>query len=137
MSDKPICTAERRVDLGANADQPARDSKREVIALGVQRDNPTKDRLAPVSARVVLGHNPGSDFDFLTEMEDAGEDRATGDAAFELVDFSTGFVDVKGTDDDETRVGGEISDRDGDAFDDVFVDGINVVLQLGGYRHDG
>ena len=45
-----------------------------------------------------------------------------------FVDFGAGFVDVEGTDDDQPWVGGEVSYGDGDAFYDVFVDGIDVVF---------
>ena len=55
---------------------------------------------------------------------------------FQLVDFGSGFIDAKGTDDDEARVRDEISDRDWDAFDDVFVDSTDVVFRLGRYGHD-
>ena len=58
---------------------------------------------------------------------------ATGDTSFQLVNLGSRFVDVKGTDDDEARVRCEIEDEDGDAFDDVFVDGVDVVFQLGRY----
>jgi hypothetical protein len=56
---------------------------------------------------------PWSDLDFLAAAEDTGEGRATGDTSFQIVDFSSGFLDLKGLDDDETWVRGEISDRDG------------------------
>ena len=137
LPHQPICTAKRRVDLGSDTDQPTGYRKREVIALGVQRDDLAKDRFTSVPSRAVLGHDTGSDLDFLAEVEDTGEDGASGDAAFEFVDFGTGFVDIERTDDDEARVRGEISDRDGDAFDDVLVDGVDVIFQLGRYRYDG
>lgn len=108
-----------------------------MIALSVQGDDPAKDRFASISSRVVFGHDPWSNLDFLAEVEDTDEDRSTGDTSFQLVDFSAGFVDVEGTDDDETRIRGEISLRNGDAFDDVLVDGVDVIFQLSGYGHDG
>jgi hypothetical protein len=46
-------------------------------------------------------------------VEGTGEDRATDDTSFQIVDFRSGIVDVKGPDDDEAWVSGEISDRDG------------------------
>ena len=137
LSHQPICPAERRIDLGSDTDQSTGYGKREVIALGVQRDDLTKDRFTSISSRVVFGHDPWSDLYFLAEVEDTSEDGATGDTSFQLVDLSSRFVDVKGTDDDEARVRGEISDGNGDAFDDVFVDGVDVVFQLGRYGHDG
>lgn len=107
-----------------------------MIVLSVQRDDLAEDRFTSISSRAVLGHDPRSNLDFLAEVEDTGEDRATGDASFQFIDFRAGFVDVEGTDDDEARVRGEISLRNGDAFDDILVDGVDVVLQLCGYRHD-
>lgn len=103
----------------------------------MQRDDLAKDRVTSISSRVVLCHDTWPDLDFLPQVEDTGEDRSTGDTSFQVVDFGSRFVNVKGTDDDEARVRGEISDRDRDAFDDVFVDGVDVVFQLGTYGHDG
>ena len=45
------------------------------------------------------------------------------DGTFQLVDFGSRYVDIKGTDDGEARVRGEISDQDGDTFEDALVDG--------------
>ena len=105
-----------------------------MVALGVQRDDLAKYRFRTVSSRVVLGHDAWPDLDFSPEVEDTGEDGATGDTSSQVVDFGSRFVDVKGTDDNEVRVRGEISDRDGDAFHG---DGVDVVLQLGRYGHNG
>jgi hypothetical protein len=85
-----------------------------MIDLSMQRDDFAKDRFTYISSRVVLGHDAWSD-----------------------LDFGSRFVDVKGADDDEAWVRGEVSDRDGNAFDDVLVDGVDVVFQLGRYGHDG
>jgi len=122
LSYQPICTAERRVNFGSDTDQATGHGEREVIGLCVQRDDPAKDRFASVSSRTVLGHDSWPDLDLLTEVEHTGEDRTTCDAAFQFVYFGSRFIHVKGTDDDEAWVGSEISDRDGDPFDDVFVD---------------
>ena len=99
-----------------------------MIALSMQRDDFAKDRFTSISSRAVLGHDPRSDFDFLAEVEDTGEDRSTSDTSFQLVDFGAGLVDVEGTNDDETRIRGEISDWNRDAFDDVLVHGVDVVF---------
>ena len=107
-----------------------------MVALGVQRNDAREDGLAPIAALRVLRDDARADLDLLAEAEDASEDRATSNAALELVDLRAGLVDVEGTDDDQAGVGGEVADGNGDALDDVLVDGVNVVLELCGYRDD-
>lgn len=137
LTDEAIRSAERGVNPGAHTDQPTGHSERQQVVLRVQRHDAAEDGLALIPARTVLRHDPRADLDLLAEAEDTGEDGATSDAAFELVDFSTGLVDVEGTDNDEAGVGGEVADGNGDALYDVFVDGVDVVLQLRGDRDDG
>ena len=108
------CTAERPVDLGSDTVQPTGYGKREEIALSVQRDDLAKDQFTSISSHIVHGHDAWSDPGFWPEVENTGEDRATSTTSFQTIDFSSGFVDVKGTDDDEARIRGEISDRDGE-----------------------
>lgn len=79
---------------------------------------------------VVLSHDAGSDLDVLTELQHARKNRATGHATLEVFDLRAGFVDVEGTNDDKAWWRGEVPNRHRDPFDDVFVDGVNVVLQL-------
>ena len=98
--------------------------------------------LEDVMEEMGLGPNGGliycfeflmENLDFLTEAEDTSEDGTTSDTALELVNLRTRLVDIEGTDNNEAGIGGEVTDRNWDAFDDVFIHGINVVLQLGGY----
>jgi hypothetical protein len=70
-------------------------------------------------------------------FEDASEDGAAGDAAFEVVHLSAGLVDVERPDDDKTGVRGKISKGNGDLFRDVFTQDFDVVLQLRGNGNDG
>lgn len=102
----------------------------------MQGDDAREDGFAAITALCVLSDDAGADLDLLAEAEDAGEDGATGDAALELVDLCAGLVDVEGTDDDQAGVGGEVAIGDRDALDDVLVDGIDVVLELGRYGDD-
>jgi len=64
----------------------------------------------------------------LAEAKNTSKDGSSSDTAFKFVDFCSGFVDIEGADDDETRIGSEVADGDGDAFNDVFVDRVNVVF---------
>lgn len=59
------------------------------------------------------------------------QDTATSDTTLEIVDFSTGLVDVEGTDDDHAGLHGEVSDGHGDGVDNGVKDGIDVDLELG------
>ena len=72
-----------------------------------------------------------------TLEKDTTKNGATSNTSLEFVHFCTGLVDVEGTDDDEAGVGGEVTDGNRDVFDDVFVDCVDVVLELGGNGDDG
>ena len=107
-----------------------------MVALCVQRHDTREDGLAPIAALRVLGDDTRADLHLLAEAEDPSEDGPTGHAALELVDLRTGLVHVEGTDDDQAGIGGEVADRDGDALDNVLVDGVDVVLELCRYGDD-
>ena len=85
----------------------------------------------------VLRDDSGANLNLLPETEDTSEDGAASDTTLELVDFSARLVDVERTDDNQTWVRSEVANGDGDALDNVFVYGIDVVFELGGYRDDG
>ena len=95
LPDQPIRTAEGGIDFGPDTNQSARDGKLEVIALGVQRDDPTKDRFAFVSTLRVLRNDARSNLNLLTESQNTSKDRATSNAAFQVVDLGTRFIDVE------------------------------------------
>ena len=94
----------------------------------MQTHDPAEDRFAPIPALGVLCDDARTNLDAHAEFEDAFQNGAASDAALEIVNLGTGFVDVEGTDDDQPWVGGEVSYGDGDALYDVFVDGIDVVF---------
>ena len=131
MPDEAVRATERRVDLGADADEAAGDGELELVGLGVERDDAGVDGLAAVAARAVLGDDAGADLDLHAEAEHAGEDRATRDAALELVDLRAGLVHVEGADHDQARVRGEVPRWDRDPLHDVLVYRVDVVFQLG------
>ena len=58
----------------------------------------------------------------------------TTDNVVKLIDFGTGLVDVERTNDNKFGVGSEVTDGNGDSLDDVFVNSVDVVFQLGGNR---
>src|SRR5690554_2468879 len=72
-----------------------------------------------------------------TCLQHSAEDGTSSNTASQAVDLCTGLVDIKGTNDDQTRVRRKVTDRDGDALDNIFVDGIDVVLELGRDRDNG
>lgn len=96
-----------------------------------------EDGFALIASCVVLRDDAGSDLDLLSEAQDTREDGAAGDTAFEIIDLRTRFVHIERADDDEAGIGGEVADGNGDAFDDVLVDCVDVVFQLRGYGDDG
>jgi len=107
------------------------------VVLRMQRHNPAEDRLALVAASAVLRDDSRSDLNFLSDAEDTRQDRTTRYTTLQVIHFRARFVHVERTDDDQPGIGGEIADGDGDPFDDVFVDGVDVVFELGRYRDDG
>ena len=84
--------------------------------------------LALVSPGAVFCDNTGSNLNFLSKPKDASKDGATSHSALEVVDFGAWFIDVKGTDDDESRVRGKVPHRNRDPLDDVFIDGVDIVF---------
>ena len=109
----------------------------QLIILSVERNDLTENRFTAISASAVFCDYARPNFNLLTESQDARQYRATRYATFQFVYFCTGFVDVEGADDNEPWVGGEIADGDRDSFDDVLVDSVNIILQLGRDRNDG
>ncbi len=135
--DEAVGATESRVDARADPDQAAGDGKLEVVVFGEESDDAAEDGTAFDFALVVLGDEARADLDLVAELQDAGQDAAAGDAAFQVLDLGAGFVDVEGADDDHVRGGAEVADGDGDLGDEVLVDGVDVVFQLGGDGDDG
>lgn len=65
-----------------------------------------------------------------TYAQDSAENGTSGNTSSQAVDLSTGLVDIEGTNDNEAGVRGEVTDGDRNALDNVFVDGVDVVLEL-------
>jgi hypothetical protein len=103
----------------------------------MERHNPAINRLALIPALVILRHDTWPDLNFQPNSQNTLEDGTTSDTSLELVNLGSGLVDIEGTDDDEAGVGGEVAHGDRDVFDDVFIDGVDVVLQLGRDGDDG
>ena len=105
--------------------------------FGEERHYSAEDGTAFDLAFVVLCHQTRSDFDLVAEFEDSGDDASTCYATLQVFDFGTRFVDVEGADHNHVWCGGEVSGRDWYSSDEVFVDGIDVVLELCGDGDDG
>lgn len=120
-----------------HTDQTTRDGKLQIVVLGEERHDPAEDRLGLDLALLVLGDNTRPDLNLVAELEHTSENRATSNTSLELLDLRAGLVDVEGTDDNHVRSGREVAYRHWNLRHEVFVDGINVELQLGRDRDDG
>ena len=108
----------------------------QLVGLGVQTDNSAEDGFTLVPSLSILGDDTWPDLDLLTKTEDTSQNGTTGDTTLELIDFGTGLVDVERTNDNKFGVGSEVTDGNGDSLDDVFVNSVDVVFQLGGDRNN-
>lgn len=136
-TDKTISTAEGRVNAGTNTNQATGNGVLEIVGLRVERHNAREDGSALDGTAVVTRDNTGTDLDLVAELDDTVEDRTTSNTTLEVVNLSTGLVDVKGTDDNHVGVHGEVSQRDRDGVNNGLVDGVNVELELGRDGDDG
>jgi len=127
ITSKP-CYRSKNGYLRRDTNQPSRYSKLEIILLCEKRHNPRKYRNTIHPSLCIFRDDPGTNLNFITQFQNAREDRSTSHTALEFGDFGTRFIDIEGADDDETGVGGEVAGWDGDALYYVFVDGINVVF---------
>ena len=71
-----------------------------------------------------------------THLENAVEERTTGDTTLEFVHLGSGLVDVKGPNHNQLGCGRKVPHGDRDLGHDVFDEGVNVVPQLGRDRND-
>lgn len=120
-----------------HTNQSTRHGKLEIVVLGEQRNHPGVDGLALNLSALVFRHDTGTDLNLVAEFQHTSQDTATGDTTLELLNLSTGLVDVEGTDDNHVRLRRKVTDGDGDLGDQVLVDGVDVELQLGGDGDDG
>lgn len=132
MTDEAIGTAQRRVDQRPNADQAARHGKLQVVLLCVQTDDATHDRFALVLPFLVSCHDTRPYLYLLTDTKYTHQNRAARHTSLELIDFAPGLVDIEGANDDQPRVRGKVPYWDRDSLDDVFVNGVDVELELSG-----
>lgn len=95
LPDQTVRTAEGGVDLGPNTDQPTWDGELQVVALGMQRDDSTEDGFASVPALRVLRDDTRSNLNLLAESQNAGEDGATSNTTFQVINFCARFVDIE------------------------------------------
>ena len=129
-TNETVSTAESGVDSSSNTNQTTRDSELEVVVLREERHNPGEDGTALDLALLVLGDKTRTDLNLITQLEHTSQDRTTSNTTLQLINLRTGLVHIEGPDDHHVRRGGEITERNGDVRDQVFVNGIDVVLQL-------
>lgn len=136
LADQTIRTAECGINLGSHTNQPTGYGELQVVVLRKERGDTRVDRTAVDLALVVFCDDTRSHLDFLTQLQHTRKDRATRNTTLEVVNFSTGLVDIERTDNDQTRGCGEIADGDRNALVNVFIDGVDVVFELGRDRND-
>ena len=73
---------------------------------------------------------------YTTYLQHSPQYAAACHAPFEVVDLWPRLVDVKGSNDDEPRFWGKVSDWDGDLLGEILTDHLNVILELGGDWND-
>ena len=117
--------------------ETTRNSKFEVVVLGEKRHYPAEDRSALDLALVILADNTWTDLDLVTELQDTSQDTTTSNTSLQLLNLSTWLVDIERTDNNHVWSGSEVARRDWDLCDQVFVDRINVELELCRDWNDG
>lgn len=73
-SDKTVGSAKSGVDAGSYTNETTWYSELQVVVLGEERDYTGEDRLALDLALFVFGDDTRSDFDFVAELQDTGQD---------------------------------------------------------------
>ena len=104
--------------------------------LGKERLNAREDGSALNLAVLILGDQTWPNLDLIANLQNTSENGTTSDTTLQLVDLSTGLVDIEGTNDHHVRGLSKVSNGDRDFRDQALANGIDVVLQLGGDRND-
>lgn len=136
-TNETISTAKGRVDSGTDTDETTGNGVLEIVGLGVERNDSAEDGGTLEGTAVITGHDTRSDLNLVTQLDNTVKDRTTSNTTLEVIDLSTGLVDVEGSNDDHVRVHAEVTGRNGDSVDDGLVDGINVELELSRDGDDG
>ena len=97
----------RRVDLRADADQPAKNCELYLARNGVQRDEPRVDLLTSIPSRADPRDDPGPYLYLHFEAQYPRQDGPARDAVLELVDLRAGLTHVERPDHEQLLVRGE------------------------------
>src|SRR5690606_12210918 len=108
----------------------------QVIILSKEGNDARKDGFA-VNAVLSSRNNTRTNFNLIAKLQHAVQDGTTSDTTLQVIDFGTGLVDVERTNDNHVRSGGKVSDGEGNALDNLLIDGANIVLELRGNGDDG
>jgi hypothetical protein len=130
-TDQTIGTTEGGVNTSTNTDETTRDGELQIVVLGEEGDNSGEDGLALNLTLLVLADNTRSDLNLVTELQYTVQDTTTSNSTLQVLNLGTRLVDIKRSDNNHVRSGGEVSWGNGDLGDEVLVDGVNVELQLG------
>lgn len=121
-----------RVNTGTNTNKATRNSELKRVALSEEGLDTGENGAALNLAVLVLGDQTGADLDLVVDLDDTGENGATGNTTLQLINLGTGLVNVEASNDHHVGQSGEIADGNRDVRHEVLVDGIDVVLELGG-----
>ena len=131
MSNKAICSAQRRINVCSNTDKSSRNSKLQVIFFSIQRNNLCSDECANRTSLSFV-YQTRSNFDFVTNLEyslnfkllrirkrkekkrkDSQylKDTSTSNTSLKVLDLAARLVDIERTDNDQTRRSSKISKR--------------------------
>ena len=136
LTDQTISSAQRRIDPCSNTNQSSGNCKRQQIVFGVERHDSAKNGLTFVTTRTVFRDNSRAYLYFLSNSEDTCQDGTSSYATFEFVYLSTRLIDIERPNNNQARVREEISNGYRDTFDDVLIDSVDVVFQLGRNGND-
>ena len=104
--------------------------------LGEERDDSAEDGSAFYGTRFVFRHETWPNFDLVANFQNASQNTTTSNASLQIFDFSTRFVNIERADNDHVRRGTKVSYRNRDFIDYSLIDGVDIVLELGGYGND-
>jgi len=117
-------------------DKTTRNGKLEVVVLGEKGHYPAEDGSALNLALVILADDTWTNLHFITELQYTGQNTTTSNTSLQILNLGTRLVDIERTDDDHVWSGSEVARRNRDLRDQIFVDRINVELELRGDWND-
>lgn len=94
-TNETIGSAQGRIDSGTDTNKTTGDGVLEIVGLGVEGDDSAEDGSALESTVVVTRDDTRADLDLITQLDNTMKNRTTSNATLEVVDLSTGLVDIE------------------------------------------